>query len=102
MLPAPLPGSMRPEEFAMNRRGLVAASAGAALSVVMAGLGGDVAEARKRRKRGGSAYARASITGKGGSVSVSVNCGSGQSSNQASGPPSHGSHDDGAEVSARC
>jgi hypothetical protein len=101
MLPAPLPGSMRPEEFAMNRRGLVAAASGAALSVVMAGLGG-LAEARKRRKHGGSAYARASITGKGGSVPVSVNCGTGQSSNQASGPPSHGSHDDGAEVSARC
>ena len=42
----------------MHRRGFVIAAAVVALPAVAAGLGGAVAEAGKRRNRGGSAYAR--------------------------------------------
>ena len=113
----------------MHRRRFVAASAVTALTVFAAGFGGDMAAAGKRRNRGGSAFARAKITGSGGRVSASVACGSGRKSTQASGGSGssdgsdgaddfhggghgHGSHGgdggdasnsgDGAEVTARC
>lgn len=87
----------------MTRRSFMAASGAAALSAFVLGFGGEVGDARKRRRnRGGSAFARAAITGTGGRVSVSVNCGSGRFSSAETGPPSHGGNDDGTAVSARC
>ncbi len=111
--PAPLPVFERPKELTMNRRGFVAASAFAALAAATAGMGGDVAEARKRRNLGGSAFARAQVTGKGGRVSVSVNCGAKRQASDAAdtGVASRGGHGsdggqssggDGSEVSERC
>lgn len=87
----------------MIRRSFMAASGAAALSALVLGFSGEAVDAgRRRRNRGGSAFARAAITGTGGRVSVSVNCGSGQISSAKTGPSSHGGNDDGAEVSARC
>lgn len=87
----------------MNRRGFVLASAAAALSMLADGIGRNDAVARKRgRNRGGSAFARAAVTGTGGRVSVAVNCGSGRSSSQSSQPPGSHGQADGQDVSARC
>lgn len=111
MPPASLPGRARAKGYSMHRRSFLAASAGAAFTVAaFAGL--DEVEARKRRKRG-SAYANARVSGPGGRVSASVNCGSRTQSSQRHGTMTGGSSqgEDGAdggptgggsEVTERC
>ena len=78
----------------MDRRGFFLAIAVAAVSLAAPELSGvdEVAAGKRRRNRGGSAYARAAVTGSGGRVSVSVNCGSNRQSS-AEGQGGHGSQD---------
>ena len=78
----------------MNRRGFSLAIAVAGVSLTAPVLTGanEVAAGRRKRNRGGSAYARAAVTGSGGRVSVSVNCGSNRQSS-AAGHGGHGSQD---------